>query len=427
MNRIRLLAPRALPLGKGLALYLFYAPFFLGLALDFLGLPGALKYTLDAAWCALTAMALLRPRLYLPRQLAPMACLVGILFVYTFFITLFQWQSGIWYLWGIRNNFRFFAGFFAFAALLDREDADRCFRFLDGLFWVHIALCLVQFFLLGIRQDYLGGIFGLDRGDNAAYSILFFSVYLSRWMLAMMNGQAGLAACAVRCAAALMVAALAELFGFFLIFAMLLLLSGVLTRFSWRKCLLLLGAGAAFFACSALLLELFGEGSRLTPQIILRRLFAENYATDEDLGRLTAIPTLSRTLMRLPRQQLFGLGLGNCDTSAFALCTSDFYRQYSHLHYTWFLSAFLFLETGYVGLGLYLALFLTCLFRALGERKRPGAHLLYSQMGVLAAALCMVLTFYNSALRSEAGYMAWFALALPWMGRRQSGEGRRTP
>ena len=406
---------------KYLTYYILLLPFFFGCFIDLLGLPGALRYTVDAAWCSLAVLALRREKLVFQRNLLPLLCLVVIFFLYTLVCILFRMQSPVWYLWGFRNNFRFYAAFFAFACLLEEGDIENVFRGLDALFWINIAVSLVQFFALGYQQDLLGGIFGVERGRNAAYTIFFFLLMLLRSMLSMMNGREPLSKCLLRCAAALLVAALAEMFAFFLMFVLVFALSAVLTRFSWKKCLLFLTVAIAFSVCSSLLLEMFGEGSRLTPEIIFRRLFAENYATKDDLGRLTAIPTLSGTILTGLPDRLFGLGLGNCDTSTFALCNSDFYRQYSHLHYTWFLSAFLFLETGYVGLGLYLLFFAVCLTQALRLRHR-GGNLLYCQMGAIMSVMCMVLTFYNSALRAEGGYMAYFALGLPFVRRQPPAE-----
>lgn len=405
---------RELP--RYLSWYLILLPLFSGIFLDLLGLPGALRYTGDLAWCTLAVLAVGKGRLRLGRDLTVPACLAAVFFLYTLAVILFRYQSGIWYLWGLRNNFRFYIAFFAFAAWLDQRDVERIFRLMDRLFWVNFVVSLIQF-AMGYQQDLLGGIFGLERGRNAAYTVLFFLLVLTRSLLSMMEGRENLSRCLAKCAAALITAALAEMFGFFLMFGMLVVLAACLTRFSRKKCLMLLLLAGAVFCSSSLLLEMFGEGSQLSWQIIRRRLFAENYATREDLGRLTAIPTLSRTILTEWPDRLFGLGLGNCDTSTFRLCNSDFYQQYSHLHYTWFLSAFLFLETGYGGLFLYLAFFLV--LPACVPVRGDG---LLRRMGIIMAAMCILLTFYNSALRSEAGYLAWFGLALPFVrpGRKEA-------
>lgn len=405
-----------------LAGYILLLPLLFGFFIDFLGISGALRYSVDAAWCALVLLALKRGRLQFDRKLLPLALTAAVFFVYTLALLVFRYQSGVWYLWGVRNNFRFYIAFFSFAACFERRDAERCFRVMEWLFWINFGVSLVQFFLLGCRQDYLGGIFGMERGRNGAYTLLFFCLLLTRSMLAMLQGQEGVLCCFAKCGAAVLVAALAEMFGFFLFFGLAAVLAIVLTPPSRRKGLLMVALGLGLLLGSSLLLRLFGEGSALTVEVVRQRLFAEHYATHEDLGRLTAIPTLARTILTEPLEQLFGLGLGNCDTSTFALCNSEFYQQHADLHYTWFLSAFLFLETGYAGLGLYLLFFVVCLVGALQCMGRGGDPL-YCRMGVILSVLSMVLTFYNSALRAEGGYMLYFALALPFL-RQPAEEGR---
>lgn len=410
-------------LPRYLAAYILFLPFLFGLFLELLGLPGAVRYTVDMAWCSLVLLAIGKGRLRFHRRLLPMGLVVGAFLLYSLILLAFRYQSGVWYLWGLRNYFRFYVAFFAFAVCFTEEDAERCFRVLEWLFWINFAAALVQFFVLGHRQDYLGGIFGVDRGRNGTYMLPFFAVMLTRSLLSMLEGTESVGRCFCKCAAALLVAALAEMFGFFLFFGLIVLLAALLTRPSLRKTAMLGAVAVGIFLSSGLLLRLFGEGSELTLSVIRNRLFADHYATWEDLGRLTAIPTLSRTILTKPWEQAFGLGLGNCDTSTFALCNSEFYQHHSHLHYTWFLSAFLFLETGWVGLGLYLLFFLVCLVAAV-KRSRQGGNRLYCRMGIILCVICMVLTVYNSALRAEGAYILYFALALPFLqgaGERKDG------
>lgn len=408
-------------LPRCLSAYILFLPFFFATFIELLGLPGAVRYSVDVAWCTLILLAIGRGRLRFHRRLVPMALTVGAFLLYSALLLAFRYQSGVWYLWGIRNYFRFYAAFFAFSVCFEERDAERCFQVLEWLFWINFAAALVQFFFLGHRQDYLGGIFGVDRGRNGTFMLPFFALMLTRSLLSMLEGTESTGRCFCKCGAALLVAALAEMFGFFLFFGLMVFLAALLTRPSLRKALLFAAVAVGIFLCSGLLLRLFGEGSELTLDVIRSRLFAAHYATDEDLGRLTAIPTLSRTILTEPWEQLFGLGLGNCDTSTFSICNSEFYQQHARLHYTWFLSAFLFLETGWVGLGLYLLFFLVCLVSA-AKQSRQGGNRLYCRMGIILSLICMVLTVYNAALRAEGAYILYFALALPFL--RRPGEGK---
>lgn len=343
-----------------------------------------------------------------------MAYIAGIFFLYTLIGYLFHFQSIAYYLWGFRNNFRMYAVFFVFISVLNEEDAESCFKALNVLFWVNIVVSLFQFFALGYEQDYLGGIFGVERGSNA-YSIVFFSVMMSCSLLSMMNGAESMFVCLIKCAMVLMLAVLAELYAFFLVFVLILVLATIWTKSSWRKGLLYVAIVFFFYVSSIFMVQIFGEGSAISVERIMARMFSSNYSSQGDLGRLTAIPTIARTILTDAPGRLFGLGLGNCDTSTFAICNSVFYQNHSQLHYTWFSSAFLFLETGYVGLILYIGFFAASLIQACRKMRKKEGNLLYCQIAAIISVLGVVFTYYNSALRTEAGYVLYFALALPYV------------
>ncbi|MCQ4833294.1 hypothetical protein, partial [Hungatella sp. SL.1.14] len=48
-------------------------------------------------------------------------------------------------------------------------------KIFNCIFWINIVLTLIEFFLLGINQDLLGGIFGLVMGVNQ-YTNLYFVI-----------------------------------------------------------------------------------------------------------------------------------------------------------------------------------------------------------------------------------------------------------
>jgi len=419
--RIRNLHIRRRSLPQVLASVIFLMPFLLAVLIDFLGLPSAIKYSIDVAWIGLLILTIVKRRIQFDRKLLPLVLVVIGFFAYTLLIYCFRFQSPAYYLWGFRNNFRFYIAFFAFLTYFDEEEVNSLFRLIDVLFWVNAAVSAVQYFILGYQQDYLGGLFGVETGCNA-YTIIFYSVVLIKSILGMMNGTETMSACLIRCMVALGFSALAELKVFFLLFVMILVVTAVLTKFSWKKCLLFIAAGA-FVSCGSLILsELFGSSSNLSLERILELIFAPSYSSTSDLGRLTAIPIISETILTDPISRLFGLGLGNCDTASFAICNTPFYQNHSQLHYTWFSSAFLFLETGFLGLIMYLSFFVIVFISAVRQMRKGSGNLLHCQMAVVISAVCIALTFYNSSLRMEVGYIAYFALSLPFVGRKKQGK-----
>lgn len=400
------------PLPQWLTYFVFVMPFLVETLQGFLGLPSIIKYSIDVAWLLATGLLFIRRKITIDKKMIPFFVFVGVFVLYTVLIYLYNFQSPFYYLWGFRNNFRVYFAFILYIMFFYEEDADKCLRLMDGLFYVNAAVSFVQFFVMGYRQDYLGGIFGVERGCNA-YSLIFFSIVTAKSILQFMNKQEKFILCALKCTLALVVAAMAELKFFFVVFMAILIMSTLLTAFTWRKFFLILALAFVIMFAGSLLTDIFGEKNAITFERIIEFATTESYATEEDLSRFSAIPTISNSIMTSLDQRLFGLGLGNCDTSSFDICNTPFFAANAELHYTWFSSAFLFLETGYIGLSVYLLFFVMCFVFSFNMRRRPDVNNLYCQMAIIMSVLCIMVTFYNSSLRTEIAYMAYFILALP--------------
>lgn len=397
-----------------LTLLIAVFPFFIAFLTQFLRLPSLMKYVLDVAWCAVLVVTMLQGRLNMKKQLSPFMKLIVLFFLYTFVAYLFNYQSAVYYLWGFRNNFRYYVAFLAFAVYLRQRDVNAVLKLMDGLFWINAVVTFFQFFVLGCKQDYLGGIFGVERGCNG-YSMIFFAVVVSKSVLQYMNGQEKALPCFLKSGLSLIIAAMAELKMFFVVFPMIMVLSAMLTKFSVRKFWLMFFAAILVMVGSSLLATIFGSSNELSIKKIIELMTASSYATGEDLGRFTAIPKIATLFLTDLPGRLFGMGLGNCETSSFAICNTPFFKSYSYLHYTWFSSACLFLETGFVGLGINLSFFVLSFFTARKRLKSGDSTMAHCQIAMIMAVLCVILTFYNASLRADVGYVAYFALALPFI------------
>ncbi len=399
-------------LSQWLVLFAFAMPLFLSFFTSFLGIGSFIKYTIDVAWLLAFCLTFFKRKLFLDRNVVPFVLFVLGFFMYTLVLYAFNFQSYIYYLWGFRNNFRFLIFFLLCAILLTEDDATNMLRFLDALFWINIIVSFFQYFVLGYKQDYLGGIFGVDRGCNG-YSIVLFAIVIIKSIVSFMDKKENILLCTVKCLFALVIAAMAELKIFFVMFVIIIFISVFFTRFSWQKPVIVLIAGAALMVSGSVLTEIFGSNEQLSLDRIMELITSTSYATENDLGRITAIPILSRTILTEPIERLFGLGLGNCETSSFAICNTPFFEVYGGLNYTWLSSAFLFLETGIVGLLIYISFFVMCMVFAIRQFVKKKGNRLFSQMTIIMSVICIILVFYNSSLRFEVAYMSFFVLALP--------------
>lgn len=402
-----------------LTLFVLIFPFCFALFIEFLNFPSLIKYLVDIAWVGAALFIFFQRGVVLKKGITPFYVFILVFLLYTLVIYLFNFQSIGYYLWGVRNNFRFYFCFLAIAVFLNQDDIATVFKLFDVLFWINAIIATIQFLGFGYQWDYLGGIFGTELGNNG-YTLIFFAIIAIKSLLSFMNKTEKGLLCLSKCAACLILTALMELKMFFIVFILILILSIVFTKFSWRKGMLLIFSAFIIMFAGSILTILFGESSNiLSFERLMELLTAESYASAEDLGRFTAIPIISRTILTELPEKLFGLGLGNCDTSTFAIFNTPFYQTHAYLHYNWFSSAFLFLETGYIGLGLNLTFFILCFIKARKHLKSNSNNPLFNQMALIMSVVCVVLTFYNSSLRTEAGYMAYFVLALPFISNKQ--------
>lgn len=418
-NGVLVLKKRTLP--EIFAYIIFILPFFLSFLQEFLGLPSFIKYTIDICWLGALCFLIFTKMAYIRKDIIPAISVVITFFLITFVIYLFNFQSPFYYLWGIRNNLRFYIAFISFTLFFDDGDAKKCINFLDVFFWINTFVVFFQFFILDYEQDYLGGIFGNEKGCNA-YLIVFFVIISAKTILSYFNDNESAFSCFSKCGIILLISVMSELKVFFLMFMLIIIMASVITKFSWKKVFLYIVVSFFMMIASIILVSAFGENSTLSIDNIIDLIFATNYSSSRDLGRLTAIPTISNRFLTEPLEKLFGFGLGNCDTSAFAICNTPFYRSYSYLNYNWFSSAFLFLETGYVGLSLFLLFFVTIFVLSYRKSKQEDSNKLFCQMAMIMAVICVILTFYNSSLRTETGYMAYFILALPFVAANKGNE-----
>lgn len=385
---------------------------------ELLPIPRACMLFVDAAWAILLILLIKNVSKFFEAS-TPVKILLGV--VLAFFLStslgfLLGGQSPLYYAWGLRNNLCFFVFFFGCILFLPGKEIPNCLQALDALFWLHFVIAVFQFVVLGKSQDFLGGIFGTSIGCNA-FANVFQMIIVTRSILRYFNHEEGTLLCMAKCGAALAVAALGEIKVFFFEFAAIALLAMLFTRFSKRKIVLLAG-GAVGIVLAILLLDSITPGwaNWFRPSNIWAYVVdAGGYTGAGDMNRLTAIPLSWNNFLTTLPQKIFGLGLGNCDSSPIYFLTSAFYNDNAYLRYNWFTSSMILLETGFVGTLLYISFYLIIFFSAAFLLRKGMCNPIAGQMAMILAPMCLVLFFFDSSLRTEPGYMMYFALALPFV------------
>lgn len=402
-------------------LFIFFFPAAQAFLTELLPIPDAIKFLCDGFLVLLLLKLFSQRFTKIDNYSMPFVVIVGLFFFITLVGYLFNYQSVFYYLWGLRNNIRMFVAFFAFAYLADWEDAKGWIKALDVLFVINFAVVILQYFS-GYGQDYIGGIFGTSKGCNGSL-LIFLCIVFAKTVLSFMRGEEKMSKCIFVSVASLLVSTLSELKMFFILFILILFMASFMTAHSIKKTL--------FFAFGAVLVVLFGTlltvlykdfTDFLSFDSLIKALTDTGYATDEDIGRFTALPVISQRFLPGFFRKLFGLGLGNCDSSSLSMFNTPFFESHQTVHYSYFSYAFLFLETGFVGLALYASFFVASFFVSRKLKKLEMADEFACQMSIILSVISLILLVYNSSLRMEIGFMLFFVLALPIISANEQRE-----
>lgn len=399
--------------------HILMLPFVFFFLTDILYLPDFLKYSIDIAWVFLLATMVIN-KFRFRRSVGKIALLIALFFLCSLIGLVLEYQSIFYYLWGFRNNARFFVFFLACVAFLRLDNAKSCIAVLDKVYLLNFVVALFQFFVMNKRQDYLGGVFGTEKGCNAYLNI--FMIILATWHLVLyMNEKEKALTCLNRCIIALIVAAFAELKFFFVELIIALMVVAIMTKFSKRK--ICLGIG------SLIIIAIFANILKTKlPQYAAwldlgkwwdSATATTGYTNSGDMNRFTSVVISWNRFLDSGLRKLFGLGLGNCDRAdGINFLTTPFYKAHKNLHYDWFSSSFMILETGAVGLTLYLLFFVQVFISARKEQKKYKTEPELYQLAKTMAVICPLLIIYDGSMRTEAAYVMYFVLALPFLKRK---------
>lgn len=372
------------------------------------GLPWAFIYIFDLLLCVEFLWIL--PNLQRTMQRIGATHFVPWMIIFALFLILTQMVNLVSPLPAIlafRRTFRFYLFFLVCAVLLTKKNIEQIMKMLLKVQVLNVILTMIQFFSMGLSQDNLGGIFGIEKGANA-YSNVFLCIICAFVIVKYLEKQIKLWPMLFVVASALLIAALAELKIFFIEIVVIVVMGILLSNPSARTVKTISIIAVGFVAAMAL----FGSLFPAHLAILLSWALLSQYTTESiygyEISRLNAFPEINDIFFKdnLLRN-LFGNGFGSGEEG------TVFFSKYSHYNYSWFTHQVTFLETGYVGILFTFSFFvLIYIFAAKSKKINPENRLYYSFAQIISA-LCVIWMMYDASLRGEVAFLIFFALAIP--------------
>lgn len=386
---------------------------FLNLAVTNLKLPSMIAYFADGINILLLIWAhrrfisrILKTEIH--RYIWPLYVMGGVLLVGI----LVNMTDPFYVIWGARNNFRFILFWLICIAIFDESDEQRLFGLLYKLFHINAVFAFFQYFVLGLEQDFVGGIFGTVSGGNGRLNI-FMCIVLCYFSAQYICRQCSLRKMTYILITSILIAVFAELKFFYLEIILII----ILTVFAAKPSFKVLGvviAGIAAVFIGLQVLAVFDPGTYAIITNFDRLMaYAHMESGGYNISRMGAFLTINRLFFQgSPMLNLFGFGLGNCDTSNFPVFNSLFYRQYGRLHYTWFSHQQWFLETGYLGLGCFVLFFVMLIVYAIRKKQYMAQHRAMQIFAITFPVVLLANLVYNNSIRLEIAYLSFACLAM---------------
>ena len=395
---------------------------------DVLQFPSAISYFTDASLVFLVVQSFHNnPKLRIYKDALPQFIIVGLIVFFMFLGAIINWVEPLLFIWGLRNNLRFFIFFFICVNLLDLSDVDNFLEIFKKFYWANLGMCMIQHYVFGLKGDLLGGFFGIAGGCNA-YLNVFICIVCAVTTADFLSGKMKAWKLGLYFAVALYLSILAELKVFWFEMLLMIISAVILTKPSAKTvsitlvCAigLVVGIGALavydpktfglLFDVDALEVYLGGGG----------------YTNSGDLNRFTAIGQISKQFFGGSIfLTLFGFGLGGCEYSQFSFLQSDFAMQYGELNYRWFTHAWVYLEQGAVGLILLVVFFVSLLIYAC--KKAGSVNKYYMVIAITFLPTCILGLLYNTAVQIECCYIMALVCAIPYIANKSTaGQGGKS-
>lgn len=316
-------------------------------------------------------------------------------------------------IWGSRNVYRFILFFISCVALLEKKDIAKFRAAFPKIYVINAIVAVFQYVVLGLKGDYIGGLFGTIQGCNGALTI-FLNIALSYFIAGYLCGTEKLSKIVLYSILYFLVAALSETKGnyffFVLIYAVALLVSKKSFKTFGIICIAFVSLGAGIYFLN----RYFPESL----DFLLDLNEANRYMNASYFGTVTftrnaALSVANKVFFKDNTWlYLFGYGIGACDTSSFF--SSPFYDMYGYMNYRQLSSSMTVLQNGYIGLVIYFAffvyLFILGLFKSV---KCEDANVKRIMIMICCLAAFAIGDSFYASLYVDAAYWLFFALAIP--------------
>lgn len=336
------------------------------------------------------------------------------------------------WLWSIRNWGRLFFYFLIVVATMKSDDCSQISCITYKIYHINVFVVLIQFLFFGglYTQDSLNGLFGRETSSvNLTMTLIVLALTISQYYTKKIPRNKFIFVMFE----ILIVSAIAELRVVPIIVVLAVVIAYIMSfKLNIKRILRFILSGALLLLCiiigSEFLKILYPDTAMnySISDIIDAATTKGGYGYSGGIDRLTFITVINKIVFNGRLFFLYGIGTGNAEYAIVESLCSPFYLRYGKtIGYLNFSSAMLYVETGIIGLGLYIISYLYVFKCFFSEMRRKIKIRKYNEIssyvifGGLMAVINILYVIYNNLQRTDISYLLAFYLAIAVIGMRK--------
>lgn len=306
---------------------------------------------------------------------------------------------------GLLGHYLGFFVFFVAIYVFTIDDYKKLFHLFYYYQFVNLGCSLYQYVILGYYQDLNNGAF-IGGASQDFFCGLLIVYYYSSYI----RKTESFNKCAFILISSVIIAILQEEKFILAEIAIVVLYQAIVGKKNTRNVLVI----SLFIAAIPVIVSKMGEinGEYASMSLSNTQNIVDNLTTEGagyGFPRIGSLPLITAVFFQDTQDILLGFGCGACENTTLAIADKTFIDRYGDLNYFQYPIQLTYLQTGLIGVCLYVGFFVTLLVYNIIKRKQTAYRFRFVyDIAIMVNIICVALIWYNQTLK-------WYYAILPFL------------
>ena len=306
---------------------------------------------------------------------------------------------------GLLGHYLGFFVFFVAIYVFTIDDYKKLFRLFYYYQFVNLGCSLYQYVVLGYYQDLNNGAF-----TGGATQDFFCGLLIVYYYSSYTRKTESFNKCAFILISSVIIAILQEEKFILAEIVIVILYQAIVGKKNIRNVLVI----SLFIAAIPVIVSKMGEinGEYASMSLSSTQNIADNLTTEGSgygFPRIGSLPLITAAFFKDAQDILLGFGCGACENTTLSIADKTFIDRYGDLNYFQYPIQLTYLQTGLIGVCLYVVFFVTLLVYNIIKRKQTDYRFRFVyDIAIMVNIICVALIWYNQTLK-------WYYAILPFL------------